>query len=111
MTSKVQLIKLNLANAKLVYQNKALSSASLNERQKNNLVEAVQSANSVEEASMIYETIQNAVGASTDPRTRPQTLREAGTRPTSLLINSKKNNTATRDSKMDRMLRLAGLNK
>ena len=110
--SKNQLTKLNLENAKLVYQNKALNSASLNERQKNQIVEAVQSANSVEEASMIFETIQNAVGASPDQRTRPQTLREAVQRPTSLLINSKKrNNEATHDPKMDRMLRLAGLNK
>jgi len=110
--SKTQLTKLNLENAKLVYQNKALNSASLNERQKNQIVEAVQSANSVEEASMIFETIQNAVGASPDQRTRPQTLREAVQRPTSLLINSKKrNNEATHDPKMDRLLRLAGLNK
>jgi len=109
--SKSQLTRLNLENAKLVYQNKALNSASLNERQKNQIVEAVQSANSVEEAVMIFETIQNAVGASLDQRTRPQTLREAVQRPVSLLLNSKKNNEATHDPKMDRMLRLAGLNK
>jgi hypothetical protein len=110
--SKDQLTKLNLENAKLVYQNKALSSASLNERQKDKIVEAVQSANSVEEANMIFETIQNAVGI---PRSsnnrRPQTLREAVQRPVSLLLNSKKNNEATDDPKLGRMLRLAGLNK
>ena len=109
--AKTQLTQLNLANAKLVYQNKALNSASLNERQKKQIVEAVQTANSVEEANMIFETIQNAVGAPKDHRTRPQTLREAVQRPTSLLLNSKKNNEATHDPKMDRMLRLAGLNK
>ena len=109
--AKDQLTKLNLDNAKLVYQNKALSSASLNERQKAQIVEAVQSANSVEEASMIFETIQNAVGPTPDQRTRPQTLREAVQRPTSLLINSKRNNEATKDPAMGRMLRLAGLNK
>ena len=106
-----QLTKLNLDNAKLVYQNKALNSASLNERQKAQIVEAVQSANSVEEASMIFETIQNAVGSTPDQRTRPQTLREAVQRPTSLLINSKRNNEATKDPSLGRMLRLAGLNK
>ena len=109
--AKDQLTKLNLDNAKLVYQNKALNSASLNERQKAQIVEAVQSANSVEEASMIFETIQNAVGSTPDQRTRPQTLREAVQRPTSLLINSKRNNEATKDPSMGRMLRLAGLNK
>ena len=110
--AKEQLTELNLANAKLVYQNKALSSASLNERQKNKIVEAVQLANSVEEASMLFETIQNAVGISNSNNgSRPQTLREAVQRPTSLLINSKRNNEATKDPKMDRMLRLAGLTK
>jgi len=112
MEAKNQLTKLNLENAKLVYQNKALNSASLNERQKNQIAEAIQSATSVEEASMIYETIQNAVGVSaSNKRMRPQTLREAVQRPTSLLINSKKNNTVTKDPAMGRMLRLAGLNK
>lgn len=109
--AKDQLTKLNLENAKLVYQNKALNSASLNERQKKQIVEAVQSATSVEEAGMIFETIQNAVGLAPDQRTRPQTLREAVQRPTSLLLNSKKNNEATVDPNMGRMLRLAGLNK
>jgi len=109
--SKYQLTKMNLENAKLVYQNKALNSTSLNERQKTQIVEAVQSANSVEETGMIFETIQNAVGVSNSNSSRPQTLREAVQRPTSILINSKKNNTATIDPNMGRMLRLAGLNK
>jgi len=109
--AKQQLTKLNLENAKLVYQNKALSSTSLNERQKTQIVDAVRSATSVEEANMIFETVQNAVGTPTDHRTHPQTLREAVMRPTSLLLNSKKNNEATKDPAMGRMLRLAGLQK
>jgi len=111
MEAKDQLTRLNLDNAKLVYQNKALNSASLNERQKTQIAEAIQTATSVEEAGMIFETIQNAVGSAPVQRTRPQTLREAVQRPTSLLLNSKKNNTATIDPNMGRMLRLAGLNK
>ena len=109
--AKAQLTRLNLENAKLVYQNKALSSASLNERQKNKIVEAVQLANSVEEAQVLFETIQNAVGVTSSSSSRPQTLREAVIRPTSLLINSKKDNIAAKDPKLDRMLRLAGLTK
>ena len=109
--AKNQLSELNLANAKLVYQNKALNSASLNERQKNKIVEAVQSAKSVEQANMIFETIQNAVGTKAEYSRRPQTLREAVTRPTSLLISNERSNKATKDPNMDRMLRLAGLNK
>ena len=108
--AKVQLKKMNLANAKLVYQNKALGSTSLNERQKNKIVEAVSRANSVEEAKVLYETIQNAVGVSTSSKgLRPQTLREAVSKHTSLLLNSQRESKATNDPRMDRMLRLAGL--
>jgi len=111
MMAKDQLTQLNLANAKLVYQNKALNSASLNERQKTKIVEAVQLANSVEEAKVLFETIQNAVEGVRRVSRHPETLREVVQRPTSLLLNSKKNNEATLDPKMGRMLRLAGLNK
>ena len=110
--AKVQLRKLNLANAKLVYQNKALGSTSLNERQKNQIVEAVSRANSVEEAKVMFETIQNAAGipsSSSNTSARPQTLREAVSRHTSLLLSSQRESKATVDPRMDRMLRLAGL--
>jgi len=108
--AKVQLKKMNLANAKLVYQNKALGSTSLNERQKNQIVEAVSRANSVEEAKVVFDTIQNAVRTPIDHRTRPQTLREAVSKHTSLLLSAQReSNKATKDPRMDRMLRLAGL--
>ena len=109
--SKNQLTKLILENAKLVYQNKALSSASLNERQRIKIVEAVQSANSVEEAKVIYETFQNSVSSPRRKSRRPETLREAVQRPTSLLMSSRENNKAKSDPQMGRMLRLAGLTK
>jgi hypothetical protein len=110
--AKVHLRKMNLANAKLVYQNKALGSTSLNERQKNQVVEAVSHANSVEEAKVMFETIQNAAGAfssSSNTRARPQTLREAVSRHTSILLSAQSESKATVDPRMDRMLRLAGL--
>ena len=109
--SKNQLTKLILENAKLVYQNKALNSASLNERQRVKIVEAVQSANSVEEAKVIYETFQNSVSSPRRKSRRPETLREAVQRPTSLLMSSRESNKAKSDPKMGRMLRLAGLTK
>ena len=107
--AKFQLKKMNLANAKLVYQNKALGSTSLNERQKNQIVEAVSRANSVEEAKVLYETIQNAAGVSSSNSLRPQSLREAVSRHTSILLSSQRESKATVDPRMDRMLRLAGL--
>jgi hypothetical protein len=107
--AKVQLEEMNLANAKLVYQNKALNSSSLNERQRSKIVEAVRHANSVGEAKVLFETIQNAVKTVGDGRRSPETLREAVSRPTSMLLNSKRNSEATKDPNMDRLLRLAGI--
>ena len=107
--AKVHLKSLNLANAKLVYQNKALGSTSLNERQKTQIVDAVACAKTVEETRILFETIQNAVGSTPVQRTRPQTLREAVSRPTSMLLSAQKETKATVDPRMDRMLRLAGL--
>jgi hypothetical protein len=65
----------NLLNAKLFYKNQALGSDSLNERQKNKIVEAVSQAGSVDEVKMIYETLCNAVG--TFEGKGPQSLSEA----------------------------------
>ena len=65
----------NILNAKLFYKNQALSSDSLNERQKNKIVEAISKAGSVDEAKMVYETLCNAVG-SFDGK-GPQSLSEA----------------------------------
>jgi len=108
--AKDQLNLLILENAKLLYQNKALNSASLNERQKEKIVEAVRNASSVEETKMLFETLQSAVGSRTTRRT--ESLREAVSRPTTtMLLNTNRGNTAstTVDPNMDRMLRLAGL--
>jgi len=99
-----------LENAKLLYQNKALNSASLNERQKENIVEAVRNASSVEETKMLFESLQSAVGTRKSHRT--ESLREAVSKPTtSMLLSSNRGSNAstTVDPNMDRMLRLAGL--
>ena len=109
--AKTQLEKLNLENAKLVYQNKAMGSTSLNERQVKKIVEAVRRADSVEGARMIFETIQDAVGTPVDRRNRPQSLREAVARPISLLLHSNRTSEAHYDPTAERLLRLAGLKK
>jgi hypothetical protein len=110
--AKGQLNILILENAKLLYQNKALNSASLNERQKEKIVEAVRNASSVEETKMLFETLQSAVGSRRARRT--ESLREAVSRPTtSMLLSSTdyrgKDASTTVDPNLDRMLRLAGL--
>ena len=84
---KEKLDEVNLRNAKLLYQNKALDSASLNERQKRKLVEAVSSAESVEEAKVIFETLESTVG-STSRKKQPKSLREAVEKSSSMILSS-----------------------
>ena len=85
---KHQLEESNLHNARLHYQNRVLNSDSLNERQKDRLVETISKANTVEEAKIIYETLQSAVGASAMKR-RPQSLNEVVTKSSSAFMPRK----------------------
>ena len=98
----------NLTNAKLLYQNRILNSVSLNERQKDKIVEAISNANSVEEAKLIFETLQSAVGVSKRKHKRPESLNEVVTRSSSAFIPRKEVKPST-DAFSERMKRLAGL--
>jgi predicted NAD-dependent protein-ADP-ribosyltransferase YbiA (DUF1768 family) len=51
-----------LSNAKLLYSNKTLSDASLNERQKSKIVEAIAKAKTPEEAKNLHEALKTTVG-------------------------------------------------
>ena len=111
---KDKLNESNLSNAKLLYTNKVLMSDSLNERQKNKIVEALSNSESVEEAKVIYETLQSATG-STIKNNQPESLSEAMNKTTSTLILShrkrERENTTQDNSSIDRWKVLAGLNK
>jgi len=102
----------NVSNAKLLYINKALENSSLNERQKQKIVEAISKAETTKEAKVIYETLQSTVG-STERRSIPKSLSEAVSRSnSSLLINSqRKKENITSDAFSERLQRLAGLKK
>lgn len=52
-----------LSNAKLLYQNRTLTDASLNERQKDKIVEAISKAESPKEARQLHETLTTTVGS------------------------------------------------
>ena len=110
---KDKLNESNLSNAKLLYTNKVLMSDSLNERQKNKIVEALSNSESVEEAKVIYETLQSATG-STIKNNKPESLSEAMNKTTSTLILSHRKrdreNTTQDDSSLTRWKILAGLN-
>jgi len=98
----------SVQNAKLLYTNEALSSDSLNGRQKNKLVEAISNAKSVGEAKVIFETLQSTVSGTN--KKSPKTLSEAVSRKSTLLPQTKEANKPQADPRIDRMRRLAGLN-
>ena len=106
---KGTLSEVNLQNARLLYINKALSSDSLNGRQKEKLVEAISNSKTVEEAKVIYETLQGAVGEQRQQSSAPKSLSEAVTRRSSALLKGSEAK-PTRDPNLDRMKRLAGIN-
>ena len=77
--------RINLSNARLIYTNRVLTNTSLNERQKSKIVESLSQADSIEEAKVIFETLQSAVGSIRQKR-QPQSLREAIQRPTGMSL-------------------------
>jgi hypothetical protein len=103
---KENLDKLSVTNAKLLYTNRVLNSNSLNERQKDKLVEALSNAKTTDEAKTIYQTLQSTVGGNTKV-SAPKSLSEALNRPSSSVFHTKQNDTVTPE--VERMRRLAGI--
>ena len=104
---KGRLEEINLSNARLLYTNRVLNSTSLNERQKTRIVESISNADSVEEAKVIYDTLQSAVGEVRNNKS-PQSLREAVERPSPTL--PRKRGAKAQSPHFDRMRALAGIN-
>ena len=71
-----------LSNAKLLYSNHTLSDASLNERQKSKIVEAIAQANTPEEAKTLQEALKTTVGTTID--SGPKSLSESVNRKSNL---------------------------
>jgi len=105
---KEKLDESNLTNAKLLYQNRILNSISLNERQKDKIVEAISNATSVEEAKIIFETLQSAVGIKSKKTRKQESLNEVVERSSSAFIPRKEVKPNT-NAFSERMQRLAGL--
>ena len=103
-----------LSNAKLLYQNRTLGDASLNERQKSKIVEAIANAESTKEAKQLFETLKATVG-STNNNKGPQSLSESVNRRSNLssMLNSRQNinESKSADPFMEKMQKLAGIRK
>ena len=106
---KDKLDEVSLENARFLYTNRVLKNASLNERQKNKLVETISSAKTIEEAKVIFETLQSAVESSSR-KGKPKSLDEAIERRSSRLYHSREQNNIS-DPVVERMQRLAGISK
>jgi len=98
----------NLSNARLLYTNRVLRNTSLNERQKDKIVEAISKAGSVPEAKTIFETLQSTVEST--PKRGPQSLSETINRRSSILRANSRGEAKPADPIADRMKKLAGIN-
>ena len=66
-----------------------MCSDSLNERQKRKLVEAISNSESIEEAKVIFETLQSTVGSTLNKK-QPKSLGEAVEKPSSMILSNRK---------------------
>ena len=109
---KEELENLSLTNTKLVLQNKALTSDSLNGRQKQKLAEAISNVETAEEAKVIFETLQNTVG-STSHKKQPESLSEAVQKSSSIIMSSRRENSERQKANptLNRWKFLAGIQK
>ena len=109
-TLREKIQEVNVSNAKLLYINQTLESVSLNERQKQSVVEAISKAGSVREAKIIYETLKSSVTGLKKER-MPSSLTEAVSNKSSLLIAARRNEQKDEHQSpfFDRMQKLAGL--
>ena len=97
-------------NARLLYSNRILSDASLNERQKTKIVEAVAKARTIEEAKTISETLKETIAGS-KPK-GPKSLSESVNRKSNLSHVLPRRKQQELNESLDfasRMKKLAGL--
>ena len=100
-----------LSNAKLLYSNRILSDASLNERQKSKIVEAIAQAKTTDEAKALCETLKATVGS--DNKKGPKSLSESVQRKSNLsaiLPRRKEAQSGPQHDFATRMRKLAGIN-
>jgi len=108
-TLQEKLETMNVSNAKLLYINQALENASLNERQKRKLVEAISKADTVQEAKIVFDTMSDAVSTTSDVK-KDSTLNEVVSRKSSLLVAARKEQPKKEANPLfNRMQTLAGI--
>jgi hypothetical protein len=104
-----KLNEVNVQNAQLYYTNRTLTSDSLNERQKDKIVEAIKRTGTVEEAKIIFETLQSTVAGSKPNQNTPKSLNEAINKRSSAFLPREREETQSAPTLVDRMQKLAGI--
>lgn len=101
-----------VSNARLIYTNRVLGDDSLNERQKDKIVEKISEARTIEEAKMIHEALQSAV-AGTSKKEGPKSLNEAVSRQSTQVFSRRQRSETNQvnDQFFKKMQRLAGIKK
>ena len=102
-----KLEEVNFSNAKLIYTNRILKSDSLNERQKEKLAEAISKVGSVEEAKIVFETLEKNLSSGAEKA--PTSLKEAVSKNNRLILKSNKEKQPAGQNQVDRLMRLAGI--
>ena len=106
---KDRLEEVNLSNARLLYANRVLQDTSLNEQQKNKIVDIVSDARTVEEAKMVFETLQKTLAGQVKS-SAPQSLSEAVSRRSSVILGAQRqDNSDKSDPVKSRWATLAGI--
>jgi len=106
---KNKLEELNVQNARLLYTNRVYENPSLNERQKNKIAEMVSKSRSVDEARVIFETLQKTM-ANVLEKNAPQSLSEAVTKSSSVVLSGRREQQVSeKNPTKDRWAVLAGL--
>jgi len=105
-----KLFESRFLNYKLLYTNKVLVDASLNERQKNRIAESINGAKTAEEVKLLYETLKSTMRDGTSNNSSPKSLSEAvERRSSSLLLRGSRAEPKKQDDYAERMKKLAGL--
>jgi len=105
VTLQEKLESVTTSNARLLYTNRVLNNNSLNERQKQKLVESLSNAKTANEAKVIFETLQSTM--SSEKVSTPKSLSEAIDRTSTSLFRSRQQEVST--PQLDRLQRLAGI--
>jgi hypothetical protein len=99
----------NVSNAKLLYINRALENASLNERQKQKIVESISKAETVQEAKIVFDTLCETV-ISSPAEKKVNSLSEAVSRRSTLLVAAREEQKQTEvNPAFERLRKLAGI--